>query len=92
MTGWQLFCAIHFATAGTLTVLGPKCRTAECPQPATHRVHWPSGPFVACERCTARWQSIAEPALGMHLVVDELHYLPGGLDDTEQRFAQMELE
>jgi hypothetical protein len=75
-----------------LTVLGPKCNTVACTKPTSHRVHWPSGAFDACEACTARWREIAATGFSMHLHVEELHYQHGGRDDTEQRFALMELD
>lgn len=88
MTGWDLFCAAHFA--GEITVLGPKCEQSECIDLVTALVHWPSGPVRCCERHTARWREVAR-VMGVHLVVEPIFYQRGGLDDAEQRFAAMEL-
>jgi uncharacterized protein (DUF2237 family) len=89
VTGWQLFCAIHFADA--LVVLGPKCRSVDCLAPARFAVWWPGpGPIQCCARCTAGWQRAAA-AMGFAPSVQELHYTTGE-DDAVQRFRNMELE
>lgn len=90
MTGWDLHCAIHFA--GTLVVLGPKCHSVDCLEPARFAVWWPGPePVQCCERCTTRWLEVAQRGFGMALSVQELHYTTGE-DDAVQRFRAMELE
>lgn len=73
-----------------LVVLGPKCHSATCLEPVAERVHWPTGPLECCARCAARFRRIGE-VMGMRLLSEPVHYQRGGLDDTEQRFAAMEL-
>lgn len=91
MTTWDLYCAIHFAEPGTLTVLGPKCRTADCLEPARFTVWWPgSAPILCCARCTDGWRRVADRGFGMALAVTPLHYTTGE-DDAVQRFRMMEL-
>lgn len=88
MTGWHLFCLAHF---DELRVLGAKCHTVSCLEPAAATVHWVSGPLRCCDGCTAKWRQVAH-ALGMSLHVERRpDYTPSGLDDAEQRFALLEL-
>lgn len=87
MTTWDLYCALHL---DELTVLGRKCHSVECLQPVSARVHWVTGPLDLCIECTVRWRRVAD-ALGMVLHVEVTDYTQPGLDDTEQRFAMMEL-
>lgn len=89
MTTWQLLCATLF---DDLTVLGPKCHSVDCLVVASATVHWPTGPIRCCERCTAKWRRVAD-AMGMALYVERKpDWTPSGLDDSERRFALLELE
>lgn len=89
MTTWDLFCALYF---DELVVLGPKCRTTNCTEPARFTVHWPGpSPIVCCERCTTRWQELALRGLGFTVAVQPLHYTTKNEDAAVQRFRAMEL-
>lgn len=88
MTLWDVYCAVHFTD---LVVLGPKCRTEDCLEPARFVVHWPGpAPILCCARCTERWKTIAERGMGFVLSVQPLHYTTGE-DPAVQRFRAMEL-
>lgn len=89
MTTWDLFCAVHLAE--DLTVLGPKCQTADCIAVVAARVHWVTGPIEVCAACEAHWRRVANVGFDMALHVESLSYTPGGLDDTEQRMRLLEL-
>lgn len=92
MTTWELYCAVWLD--GEITVLGPKCHTANCAEVATARVHWPTGPIEVCEDCAERRRLIAERGLAMHLYVEAVRFKPVGPrapDDTEQRMRLLEL-
>jgi hypothetical protein len=86
---WWVACVNYFDDG--LRVLGPKCHTVDCADPAVAIGHWPIAPVRCCERCTARSREVADRGLGMHLHVEPLLYTRGGLDDAEQRFALLEL-
>ncbi len=88
LTTWAFACVAYFDDG--LVVLGPKCRSVDCLEPAIARVYWPSGAFVACERCTAGCRRIAD-AMGVALHVEAVWYQRGGLSDAEQRFRLLEL-
>lgn len=83
---------LHLLAQLPLTLLGPKCHSAECREVASSTVHWVSGTFRCCDGCTARWRAIAG-AIGMHLVAVPLTPWPQPDDDpAAQRFRAMELE
>lgn len=88
MTAWQVLAPIWFHE---LEVLGPKCRTEECLEPARVLVWWPGpAPIRCCTRCAEQWQRIARAGFGMEIATKPIEYATGR-DDAAQRASLLEL-
>lgn len=75
-----------------IVVLGYKCRTSLCFEPARWLIYWPGPePIRCCESCAAAWHRVGT-AMGMTLATVRLPVFVPASDDTATRFAMMELD
>jgi len=86
---WMLLAPLWY---DEIIVLGYKCRTVACVEPARWLVWWPGPePIRCCESCTAYWKNVGW-AMGFTPATEALPRFVPADDDSATRFSLLELE